>query len=102
MSEDQEAINNRLATKRIGADVLRVLVRWDPLSLKGLRGADREYEKYVPALVIMVKKGAETMEIARHLSDLLTKEWGLPPNNAKCVEVAGKVFNAGAIARGDA
>ncbi len=101
MSEDQEASNNRIATKKMGLDIHRVLVRWDPLCLKGLRGAEREYDQYVGPLVILVKKGAEPMEIARHLSDLLTREWGLPPNNARCVDVAQKVYNAGALMRGE-
>ncbi len=101
MTEDQEASNNRVATKRMGMDIHRVLARWDPLSLKGLRGAEREYDQYVGPLVIMVKKGAEPMEIARHLSHLLTGVWGLPTNNAKCVEIAQKIHNAGALMRGE-
>jgi len=101
MSEDIERSNNRIATKRLGMDIQRLLVKWDPLCLKGLRGADREYDQYVGPLLIMVKKGAETMEIARYLSNLLTREWGLPPNNAKCVDVAQKIHNAGALMRGE-
>lgn len=99
MSDD--AANNRLALKRIRADINRILGAWDPLALRGLRNGLREYEQYSGPLAIMSKKGEDAMAIARHLEDLLTREWGLPSDRARCVEVARKIYNAGAIFRGE-
>lgn len=99
--EEQQAANDRLATKRIRLDINAVLVRWDPLCLKGLRGGDRAYEAQVGPLLLLVKRGAGEMEIARFLVDLMKTEWRLPPDNAKCVEVARKLRNVGAVFRGE-
>lgn len=100
--DEQQAANDRLATKRIRMDINAVLVRWDPLCLKGLRGSDRAYEGQVGPLLLMVKRGAGEMEIARYLVDMMRDEWRLPPDNAKCVEVARKLRNIGALFRGEA
>jgi hypothetical protein len=98
---DQEAVNNRLATKMMRVDIHRILVRWDPMGLKGLRGAEKEYDRFVGPLLVMVKKGEDKMVIARHLADLLRNEWRMPENNAKCVEIASKMHNVGALYRGE-
>jgi hypothetical protein len=95
------AANERLATKRLRADINAILMRWDPLSLKGLRGFDRAYEAALNPLLIMVKKDADKMEIARKLAEFLKDEWRLPPNNAKCVEIATKIHGLGAMFRGE-
>lgn len=77
------------------------MVRWDPLALRGLSGADRAYEAYLNDLLIMVKKGRDKMEIARHLATLMREEWGLPEDNARCVDTAGKLYGIGARYRGE-
>lgn len=102
MSSDAEAANARLATKRLRADIHRIITRWDPLSLKGLRGADRTYDTAVGPLLILVKRGEDKMVIARKLADLMEAEWGLPRDNAKCVAVAGKLHGLGEMYRGEA
>lgn len=99
--EEQQAANDRLATKRMRLDINAVLVRWDPLCLKGLRGGDRAYEGQVGPLLLLVKRGAGEMEIARFLVDVMRDEWRLPPDNARCVEVARRLRNIGAVWRGE-
>jgi len=98
--EEQQAANNRIATKQMRVDIHRVLVRWDPLSLKGLRGAEKEYEPFVGELLLMVKRDAGEMEIARHLADVMKNQWRLPADNKRCVEAAKKLKNIGAIYMG--
>ncbi|MEQ8821295.1 MAG: hypothetical protein RLY93_13725 [Sumerlaeia bacterium] len=98
---DQEAANNRLAMKMLRRDISRVLFNWDPLCMRGLKNGELEYAPYVGPIAIMVKKGAQAPEIARHLDDLLRDEWKLPRNNQACMEAAEKIFNAGAIFRGE-
>jgi len=98
---DQQKANDRMANKQIRADINRLLLSWDPLCVKGLRGADRQYEPQIPDLFVMIKKGAKYMEIARHLDKLLTQEWQLPRDKEKCVELGKKMYNIGAIYRGD-
>lgn len=82
-------------------DINRILQRWDPLCIKGLPGADREYEQYIGPLLIMVKKQSDMMEIARHLDQLMTETWRLPRNKQQCVDVARKIYNVGSIFRGE-
>ncbi len=99
--DEQELANARMATKQIRLEINRLLVRWDPLCMKGLRGGEREYEEQIPALLIMVKKGAKYMEIARHLDKVLTETWRLPRNKEKCVDLGKKIYNIGALYRGE-
>lgn len=101
VEDDVQAANDRLATKMIRLEINRILLKWDPLCVKGLPRGDREYEPFVGELSIMVKKGAGEMEIARHLAALVTQTWKLPKCNEKCVEVAKKLYNAGALFRGE-
>jgi len=95
------AANDRLATRMMRVDINRILTRWDPMCLKGLRGADRAYEDCVNDLLPPVKKGADKMELARILAALMRDKWRLPPDNAKCVEVAGRLHSIGAHYRGE-
>jgi hypothetical protein len=97
---EQEAINNRMAMKQMRLDISRVLVRWDPLCVKGLRGAERQYDAAVGPLSLMAKQGVEKMTIAREIVRIMREEWRLPPDNAKCVEVAAKIESIGAHYRG--
>jgi len=98
---EQEATNNRLALKQMRLDISRVLVRWDPLCVKGLRGAERQYDSAVGPLSIMARKGEEKMTIAREIARIMREEWRLPPQNEKCVEIAAKIESIGAHYRGD-
>lgn len=100
MPESQSS-NDRLATKMMRLDINRILLGWDPLALRGLPGWEREYEPHVGPILILVKKGAGKMEIARHLDGLLRETWKLPPDNARCVEIAHKLHNVGALFRGE-
>ena len=100
MDEQAEA-NARLATKQIRMEINRLLLKWDPLCVKGLRGADRQYESEIAPLLILVKKGANYMEIARHLHSTLTKTWKMPENKPMCVELGKKMYNIGALYRGE-
>ncbi|MCB2154456.1 hypothetical protein KQI84_06190 [bacterium] len=100
--EDAQAANNRLATKMMRMDINRILLRWDPLHVQGLHGADREYEPQIGPILVLVKKGADYMEIARHLHDLMKDEWRVPQDREACVRVARKLYNVGATFRGDA
>ncbi len=86
--------------KAIRGEIKRVLDSWDPLFLKGLRGFHTEYNPYVGPLSVMVRKGAEPMEIARHLLKLMNEEWKIPEDRAKCLEVAEKIYRTGSFLRG--
>lgn len=79
----------------IRKEIKRLLDQWDPLSLRGLPGFHTEYDSYVGPISVMVRKGAEPMEIARHLDRLVREEWGLPPSNEKCVKLAEKIHRCG-------
>jgi hypothetical protein len=98
---EQEAINNRLALKQMRLDISRVLVRWDPLCVKGLRGAERQYDSAVGPLSLMAKQGVEKMTIAREIARIMREEWRLPADNAKCVDIAAKIASIGAHYRGE-
>lgn len=99
--DDAQAANDRLATKMMRLDINRILLRWDPLHVRGLHGADREYEPQVGPILVLVKKGADPMEIARHLKDLMETVWRVPANREQCVKVARKLYNVGATFRGE-
>ena len=99
MSDD--AANNRLAARMMRGDIHRILARWDPMCLKGLRDSGRAYEEYVNDLYPMIKKGAEKMEVARKLAELMRDKMRLPADNAKCIEVAGRLHSIGAHYRGE-
>ncbi len=94
---DDAEKNSRMAMRMIRREIKRVLDQWDPLSLRGLPGFHTEYDAYVGPISVMVRKGAEPMEIARHLDRLVQEEWGLPPSNRKCVEVAEKIHRCGTM-----
>lgn len=99
MSEEKELSpeeqNSRMAMKMIRNEIKRILDAWDPLCLKGLRGFQTEYAPYVGPLSIMVKKGADSMEIARHLRSIMIDEWKMEEDRRKCVEVAEKIRRTG-------
>jgi hypothetical protein len=86
-----------MAMKQIRGEIHRILLSWDPLSLRGLPGFQSEYTPYAGPLSVLVRKGAEPMEIARHLLRVMTEEWKLPEDRAKCLEVAEKIKRAGSI-----
>ena len=92
-----DEVNARLAMKAIRLEIKRIIDRWDPLSLRGLPGFQSEYNDVVGPIGVMVKKRAEPMEIARHLHRLMTEQWGLPENRAKCLEVAEKIHRTGSF-----
>ena len=99
--DESQATNNRLATKMMRLDINRILVRWDPLHVRGLHGADREYEPQIGPILIFIKKSAGYMEIARHLDELMKTTWRVPPDREQCVKVARKLYNVGATFRGE-
>lgn len=101
MTDDAQAANEKLAKKAIRAEINRILVRWDPLHLKGLRGADRAYEEHVGPLFLLAIKKEDPMTIARHLDELMTGVWKMPRNKEACVANARKIYNAAAIFRGE-
>jgi hypothetical protein len=96
-SLNAEERNARLAMKAIRGEIKRVLDSWDPLYLRGLPGFQQEYHPFVGPLSVLVRKGAEKMEIARHLRKLMMEEWKLPEDRAKCVEVAEKIYRVGTL-----
>lgn len=96
-SSTPEEQNTRLAMKAIRGEIKRVLDGWDPQCLRGLPGFQQEYSPYAGPLSVLVRKGAEPMEIARHLLKLQTEEWGLPEDRAKCLQVAGKIHRTGTM-----
>ncbi|MDK2972109.1 MAG: hypothetical protein PWP23_1864 [Candidatus Sumerlaeota bacterium] len=101
MSDDAQATNDKLAKKAIRAEINRILVRWDPLHLKGLRGADRAYEEFVAPLFVLAIKREDYMVIARHLDELMTTTWRMPRDKEACVANARKIYNTAAIFRGE-
>ncbi len=92
-----EEINARLAAKNMRKGIKGVLDRWDPLSLRGLPGFENEYNDHVGPLFVLVRKGAEPMEIARHLNRLMVEEWGLQEDRETCLQVAEKVHRCGQL-----
>ncbi len=73
--------------RRVRAEVLAVeeiLRRWDPIGvLPGLgddEGPMDEYDSYAPHVLGLMQRGAGTLEIGAHLSDLRTRQMGLPPS----------------------
>ncbi len=94
-----EEQNTRMAMRAIRGEIKRVLDSWDPLALRGLPGFSSEYNQYAGPLSVLVRKGAEPMEIARHLLRLQTEEWGLPEDRRKCLEIAEKIHRTGNIFR---
>ena len=99
--DNDQAANERLATKRMRIDVNRILLGWDPLCVKGLRGGEREYEPFAGPLVVMVKKNEDPMAIARRLEEIATQEWRVPVTFEKCYTIAKKIYNVGALYRGE-
>lgn len=99
--DSPQAANDKLAMKMIRLEVNRILLRWDPLGVRDLPGGEREYEPYVGPLAVMAKKGEDYMAIARHLDELTTGTWKLPRAKDKCVDVARRIYNAGALFRGE-
>ncbi|MBX3730546.1 MAG: hypothetical protein KF858_15315 [Candidatus Sumerlaeia bacterium] len=102
MSDDPQATNEKLARKAIRAEINRILVRWDPLHLRGLPRADRAYEEFVGPLSVLAIKGENYMTIARQLDELMTATWRLPRDKETCVAQARKIYNAAALFRGEA
>lgn len=101
MTDDSSAANERLAKKIIRTEINRILVRWDPLCVRGLHQGDRAYEDFVGPLSVMAIKGEDYMAIARHLDDLMTGTWGLERDKEACVAAARKIYNSGALFRGE-
>ncbi len=97
--QDDAERNSRIAMRMIRKEIKRLLDQWDPLSLRGLHGFGTEYDPYVGPIGVLVRKGAEPMEIARHLDRLVREEWGLPPCREKCVQVAEKIHRCGNMLR---
>lgn len=87
----------KLALRQIRSDVARIFVAWDPMSLRGLRGFEKEYDPWIGPAAIMVKKRLPAADIAAYLDRVVQTEMRLPPCRAKCLEVATKMHRAGAI-----
>ncbi len=103
MTPDEPAANNeKLALKTLRLDVTRILVGWDPLGMKGLRGGEREYEQYVGPIIVLIRREVKPIDIAAHLDRLCQQDWQLPPQREKCLQVAEKIHRAGGILRGEA
>lgn len=83
--------------KAIRTEIKRILDAWDPLSLRGLRGFDQEYNAYVAPLSVLVRKRARPIDIAAHLDRLVQHEWKLPPCREKCLQVAEKMHRTGSF-----
>ncbi len=91
--------NDKMAAKAIRAEIKRILDSWDPLSLKGLRGFHTEYNDHVGPLYVLVRKGAEPMEIARAVL-ALAAQFGLPDkpdDREKYMRIAEKIHRTGHI-----
>jgi hypothetical protein len=89
--------NARMAMKQIRIAIKQILDRWDPLCLRGLPGFVNEYNDVVGPLAIMVRKRTAAIDIAAHLHRLMTEEWRMAPDRAKCLEIAEKIHRTGAF-----
>ena len=69
---------------------------WDPIGVRGIAGAEDEYQSYVPKVFSLVLDQAEHCDIAAYLVEVEENGMGLPPNQENALEVAKTLLNAGA------
>ena len=67
---------------------------WDPIGVADEPKAADEYDKYVPAIVAMLRTGPSADALAAHLLQIETTAMGLAGDAARARSVAGKVFGA--------
>jgi hypothetical protein len=56
-------------------DVL--LEKWDPIGVRDEAAAQDEYDQYLPAILILLRRRAPVTELARYLGDVTSKAMGL-------------------------
>jgi hypothetical protein len=66
------------AWKEVHERIRPVLMQaWDPIGVKAIPEAADEYDGYIAGIYALLRDGASDEQIARHLSDIETKEMGL-------------------------
>lgn len=61
---------------------------WDPIGVSGVAVARDEYQFYAPAILGLLKDGADAERIAAHLNAITLKRMGLYEDSEKALEVA--------------
>ncbi len=85
----------KAAFRQIRNDVARLMVQWDPLSLRGLANFQKEYDPFVAPIAVLVRKRASAQDIAEHLTGLYRDVWRLPEDRRKIAEMADKFRRTG-------
>lgn len=85
------ATNQTIALYR---EIREVLFReWDPIGVQAMRGAEDEYDAYVPVLGSMVIARKSVNELFEHLLWLETEHMGLAADRQRTQRVAEKLVN---------
>lgn len=53
---------------------------WDPIGIRGIEGADDEYDMYAPDVLAMLKSNATSEMIGDYLDSVARDRMGLTPN----------------------
>ncbi len=61
---------------------------WDPIGVAAYPEARNEYESYVPQVLGLLLSGAGQAEIAKHLTEIESRQMGLTPMDGRATEVA--------------
>jgi hypothetical protein len=67
--------------------------RWDPIGMRGERGARTEYDAYVRLLGGRLRKGADAQAVAAYLAEVERDEMGSETTAGQLGEVARRVVD---------
>lgn len=72
--------------------VRKMLAEWDPVGVRGMPGAEGEYDAYVPEVVQLINRDPSEEEIFSYLWQLETDHMGLVGNEEATKEFARRLL----------